>query len=519
MSIGIPHIIGILLTLALIVGVGLYSGSKVKSAADFATGGGKAGSMLVCGGILGALVSSQATIGTAQLAFQYGLAAWWFTLGAGIGCLFLALFYTGPLRRSGCVTELEVISREYGTKVEEVGSVLCSIGIFISVLAQVVACAGLLTVIAQGISTPVAVLVSVVLMTVYVLFGGAWGAGMGGIVKLILLYVASIVGFALVMANSGGFTGLYSQLKTVLVGTDLGTVQSSLSLSQITSEADLRHRFFNLVARGPFKDIGSGLSLLLGVLSTQTYAQAVLSGKTTRSAKKGALLSACLIPPLGIAGIMIGLYMRANYVTQAEVDALASVGQSVPDGMGVIASTIQVFPVFVVKCMPALLGGIVLGTLLISIVGGGAGLSLGVATILVKDIYGKISDKMNDAKVSLMATRLTIVAVMAAAFAIALVVPSATINDFGFLSMGLRGSVAFIPMTCALFFPGKISPKFVMASTILGPIAVLAGNFMTLPFDSLFLGLGVSLVLTILGAIFHHNTPIQNASAEHSSKQ
>jgi SSS family solute:Na+ symporter len=338
-------------------------------------------------------------------------------------------------------------------------------------------------------------------------------------VKLILLYVASIVGFALVMANSGGFTGLYSQLKTVLVGTDLGTVQSSLSLSQITSEADLRHRFFNLVARGPFKDIGSGLSLLLGVLSTQTYAQAVLSGKTTRSAKKGALLSACLIPPLGIAGIMIGLYMRANYVTQAEVDALASVGQSVPDGMGVIASTIQVFPVFVVKCMPALLGGIVLGTLLISIVGGGAGLSLGVATILVKDIYGKISDKMNDAKVSLMATRLTIVAVMAAAFAIALVVPSATINDFGFLSMGLRGSVAFIPMTCALFFPGKISPKFVMASTILGPIAVLAGNFMNLPFDSLFLGLGVSLVLTILGAIFHHDTPIQNASAEHSSKQ
>jgi hypothetical protein len=42
---------------------------------------------------------------------------------------------------------------------------------------------------------------------------------------------------------------------------------------------------------------------------------------------------------------------------------------------------------------------------------------------------------------------------------------------------------------------------------------------MNLPFDSLFLGLGVSLVLTILGAIFHHNTPIQNASAEHSSKQ
>jgi SSS family solute:Na+ symporter len=509
MSIGVLHVVGILLTLALIVGVGLYSGSKVKSAADFATGGGKAGSLLVCGSILGALVSSQATIGTAQLAFQYGLAAWWFTLGAGIGCLFLALFYTGPLRKSNCVTELEVISREYGPKVEEVGSVLCSIGIFISVLAQVVACAGLITAILPNVNTLLAVLISVILMTVYVLFGGAWGAGMGGVVKLILLYVASIVGFVLVITRSGGFGGLISQLKETLVGTDLGLIQSELSLSQITSNTDLTHRFFNLVARGPFKDIGSGLSLLLGVLSTQTYAQAVLSGKTTASAKRGALLSACLIPPLGIAGVLIGLYMRANFVTQAEVDALTSAGLSVPDGMGVISSTIQVFPVFVVKCMPALLAGIVLGTLLISIVGGGAGLSLGVATILVKDIYCKVSEKMNDARVSLMATRLTIVAVMAAAFGIALAVPSATINDFGFLSMGLRGSVAFIPLSCALFFPGKVNPRFVMVSTILGPVAVLVGNFANLPFDSLFLGLAVSLVLTILGAVFNRKPAIE----------
>jgi SSS family solute:Na+ symporter len=514
MSINVFHVIGILLTLGLIVGVGLYSGSKVKSASDFATGGGKAGAMMVCGSIMGALVSSQATIGTAQLAFSYGLAAWWFTLGAGIGCLFLAICYVGPLRRSGCVTELEIISKEYGNKVEEVGSVLCSIGIFISVLAQVVACAGLITVITPSVSTALAVLISVVLMAFYVLFGGAWGAGMGGIIKLILLYVASVVGFALVMKDSGGFSGLYTNLKQALVGTDLGSVQSSLSLSNITSDADLKARFLNLVARGPFKDIGSGLSLLLGVLSTQTYAQAVLSGKSTPSAKRGALLSACLIPPLGIAGILIGLYMRGNFVTQAEVDALTSAGLSVPEGMGVIASTIQVFPAFVVKTMPALVGGIVLGTLLISIVGGGAGLSLGVATILVKDIYAKVSEKMRDTKVSLLATRVTILVVLAASAVLAMLVPSATINDFGFLSMGLRGSVVFIPMSCALFFPGKIDRRFVLAATICGPVAVLVGNFMDLPFDSLFLGLAVVLVLTVLGAVFKKGNDLPHADPE-----
>ena len=62
------HVVGLLATIALIIGVGIYSGRKVRSAADFASGGGKAGAWIVCGAIMGTLVSGQATIGTAQLA-------------------------------------------------------------------------------------------------------------------------------------------------------------------------------------------------------------------------------------------------------------------------------------------------------------------------------------------------------------------------------------------------------------------------------------------------------------------
>lgn len=181
--------LGMVLVLLLIIGVGIWSGRRVSTAEDFTTGGGKSGPWMICGTIMGALVSSQATIGTAQLAFTFGVSAWWFTLGSGIGCLLLALVYTGPLRRSGCTTLMGVIDREYGHTVEYTGSVLSSIGIFVSVLAQVVACAGLVSVLFP-ISVPAAAMLSVVLMAVYVVFGGAWGAGMGGIVKLILLYVS-----------------------------------------------------------------------------------------------------------------------------------------------------------------------------------------------------------------------------------------------------------------------------------------------------------------------------------------
>jgi len=119
------HYAGVLLVLTLIAGIGIYSGKKVKNAADFSTGGGKAGAWIVAGTIMGTLVSGQATIGTAQLAFTYGMSAWWFTLGAGIGCLILAVGYAVPLRRSEQTTLLSIISKEYGNQAGAIGSVLC----------------------------------------------------------------------------------------------------------------------------------------------------------------------------------------------------------------------------------------------------------------------------------------------------------------------------------------------------------------------------------------------------------
>ena len=101
MHLGPLHVVGMLATIGLIVGIGVYSGRKVASAADFSSGGGKAGAWIVCGAIMGTLVSGQATIGTAQLAFSFGMSAWWFTLGSGIGCLILAIGYAAPFRRSG----------------------------------------------------------------------------------------------------------------------------------------------------------------------------------------------------------------------------------------------------------------------------------------------------------------------------------------------------------------------------------------------------------------------------------
>ena len=481
MNITVFHFIGILITLILVAAVGIYSGSKVKNASDFTNGGGKSGSLMVCGVLMGGLISGQATIGTAQLAFSFGMSAWWFTLGIGIGCLILTLFYVIPLRSSSHVTLLQVISDEYGESAEYLGSVLSSVGIFISIIAQVIAASALLTSITP-LSLPQSALFSILLMSVYVIFGGAWGAGMGGILKMLLMYLSCVIGFVSVMYLSGGFSCLTSSLNSVMTQTSLSSLYNTVSDTAVSK------RFFNMIARGPFHDLGSCLSLIFGVLSTQTYAQAIWSAKSNKEAKKGALLTAVLTPPIGIACTFIGLFMRTHYITTAELTSLQASNLAIPEGLKELASSSQVFPAFVIDYMPSLIGGFILGALLLA------------ATILVKDILNKfIHYKDPDAVREVITTRITILFVLILAALMAIILPGTFINDFGFLSMGLRGTVVLIPLTCALFLKGKIHRHAILVSMILGPAAVLAGRFLPLPFDSLFLGIAVCLFCCMAG--------------------
>ena len=61
-------------------------------------------------------------------------------------------------------------------------------------------------------------------------------------------------------------------------------------------------------------------------------------------------------------------------------------------------------PTFILEFLPPWLGGIVLATLLISIIGTGAGLVLGISTMLSEDIYRKIiAPEASDRKVLLFA--------------------------------------------------------------------------------------------------------------------
>lgn len=160
------------------------------------------------------------------------------------------------------------------------------------------------------------------------------------------------------------------------------------------------------------------------------------------------------------------------------------------------------FPQFILDHMSSVPAGIVLATLLITVLGTGSGLSLGISTVVSNDIIKRITRKFDDPEKSLILSRMLIVIIMAAASILCMCPIGDTILNFAFMSMGLRGAVIFAPLCGALWLHGRIGSRWIMASVIISPLVVLVfGLLDVLPFDPLFLGVGISVLLCFMGLI------------------
>lgn len=461
----LAHIIGISISLFAILTLSIYSGKFAKKNQG-------AKSWIVAGAIMGTLVGGSSTVGTAQLAYHYGMSAWWFTLGSGIACLILALFYAKPLRNSRCNTLTAIIRREYGPTCGMAASVLSSFGGFINIISQLIAATAIIAVILPNLSLPISLLISAVFMTLYIIFGGTKGSGIVGALKMFLLYMTMMAGGAIVLSLCGGLDGFFRLVDGI-------------------ENPDNIH-FYSLFARGAGTDLGACLSLALGVITTQSYAQAIFMSCNTAEARKGALLSAVMIPPVGIGGILVGLYMRAVHP-------------------GIVAKT--ALTAFVTQYMPPLIGGLILGALFIAVVGTGAGLALGIATVLKNDILPSALPKINIQKHSGLWEKILIIALLCLAVFLSMGSLGDTILSFAFLSMGLRGATIFLPLCCALWLPGKVDKRYTLISIFSGPLVVLLfGLWDVLPFDPLFAGVLASGVIMVLGLLANRakrNAPTQ----------
>ena len=277
--------VGVLLSILLIVGLAVYSGSGHQKKTAVGPG-------LVLGIVLGTMVGGSSTIGTAQFAYVRGFSAWWFTLGAALASLVLGLVFSGALRRTG-KTLVGIIGAEFGQRAEITVSALNCLGTYIAVIGQIIAATSVIAVIVPSVPYAASVFAGTVLMVLYAVFGGTRGAGMVGMLKLFLVFTATVCCGIMAWCLSGGYQGFP------------GMVQGISNPESVN--------FFDLFNRGVGTELGSCGSMIAGILTTQIYAQAMTSASTTKAAKQGAVLSAMLLPLIGLGGILVGLYMRAHF--------------------------------------------------------------------------------------------------------------------------------------------------------------------------------------------------------------
>jgi SSS family solute:Na+ symporter len=180
----------------------------------------------------------------------------------------------------------------------------------------------------------------------------------------------------------------------------------------------------------------------------------------------------------------------------------------------------SVFPIFIIKFINPFVAGIILATLLISAIGTWAGLTLGISTMLTKDIYKKfIRPRSSDTEILLM-QRLMIVAVCVITVIMVTGNIGSLILGWSFLSLGLRGCAALFPLLGAMYFKRWLTPAAGVTSALLGPLADLAWKLLNPKgLDPLYPGLIVGLLSLIIVSYFTKKKPrevpvemVENAS-------
>ena len=453
MDITFVHIGCMLGAIFLVLGAGIYVSQTVKSSEDYSVGGRSAGAVMTAGAIAGTIIGGGATVGSSQLAFSYGLSAWWFTLGSGIGLIFMGIFYAGKMHRLGVTTIPEVLEKAYGKAAREICTVISSVALILSVVASGLSGIQIVALFFGVPSWAGAVILSGFVI-IYTFFGGMKSAGVGGILKMLVIF------FSLFIAGFSAFSHLLAMENFSVVFPKMP--------------------WLSLFGNGLQSTLFSLFSVIVGVLCTQSYVQCVFSAASPKKAAMGCILAAFIIIPVGLPSVAVGMYMHAFE----------------PETMPVL-----VLPMYLLRHESEILAGIALGGIILSIIGSIGGLSLAVGTMLSKDLIAKRFSVTNDRALFYL-MRASVVCVIALSMEIALQSLGSEVLFWNYLSMAFRGGGILLPLTLAIFKPGCIEKQWALLSMAASTVAsILTATVIPLPINSLFVGLIVSVLFLIPGYV------------------
>lgn len=450
-EVNLVHILTACLFIGAAIGYSIYSARNVKTATGFSLQGRQSSTIRVAGGIVAIIIGGGATIGTAQMAYQFGLVAWSFTLGMGIGLAVLGLFYASKLRRTGLETVPEFIGLHYGKHAAPVISFFGCCSILSANVAGLIAGIAILSGM-FSISPGLAALILAVPTLLTVFFSGQTGSSAVGLIKM------AIVWLSLIVCSILAIRGLF-QID------DFAT-------------AFPFEPWFDLFSIGVNQGVGNIISAVIGICCAQSYIQAIFSAKDEKVSARGTVLAGLMVIPVGLPIVAIGMFMHYHH----------------PDIVPVMA-----LPAFFFTYLPDWFGGLAIAGVLLAIIGSTAGMSLNVSTMVTRDFVANVFKVDND-RTLLRSSRITIVLFVALEMFVAFNYHDSTVLYWNFFGLLLRSGGVFIPLTLALVKPGWLSPAWSLASMLISTLAVIIGKLVfDVQFHPLALALSISGAIVIIG--------------------
>jgi SSS family transporter len=412
----------VLLTLVVVyllvtIAIGLYAAKRVKNTTDFAIAGRHLPLFMIVTTTFATWFGSETVLGIPAKFIESGLnGVVEDPFGAGTCLILVGLFFAGKLYRMTLLTISDYYRERYGRGVE----VACSLIIMLSYLgwvsAQVTALGLVFNVLSGGaIGIAAGMVIGVLSILAYTLFGGMWSVAVTDFVQMIIL----VAGLAIIAVFAGQMAGGADKVLAFAVSKDL---------FRFWPEPNWHDMVFFFAA---------AITMMLGSIPQQDVFQRVMSANSVKGATRGPVIGG--VAYILFAAVPMFLVASALLIMPEQTAALLKDDPQ------------KVLPTLVLEKMPFVMQVLFFGALLSAIKSTASATLLAPSVTFTENIWRQFRPAGTDRQ-NLRTMRITVLVFSAAVLAYAIRMQGTPIYELvsGAYQVPLVG--AFVPLVCGLYW-------------------------------------------------------------------
>ena len=344
------------------IAIGLVAAKRVKTTADFAVAGRHLPLAMIVTTTFATWFGSETVLGIPAKFIGGGLnGVIEDPFGAGTCLILVGVFFAGKLYRMNLLTISDYYRERFGRPVEVVASLIIMLSYLGWVSAQVTALGLVFNVLSGGaITVPLGMVIGVVSILAYTLFGGMWSVAITDFMQMIIL----VSGLAILAFFAAHQAGGADKVVALVVSRDL---------FRFLPEPNFKEAVFFLAA---------AITMMLGSIPQQDVFQRVMSANNLYSATRGPVIGGlcyivfAFVPMFLVASALIIMPERAQMLLEQDPQ--------------------KVLPTLVLERMPFVMQVLFFGALLSAIKSTASATLLAPSVTFTENIWRQFRPKLSD---------------------------------------------------------------------------------------------------------------------------